>query len=307
MYLYIDEGGPKELWQAALGGNAMLVTPEDTFDKAQIEYALVWNPSTLALYGYPNLKGICNLGAGVDELLGGDTYLPDVPIIRLVDPTLRADMIEYVIWAIARHRRGLDNYYNYFGGTTLEYDATYHKRLNIGIMGLGYIGGRLAKTLTDLGPNYKVSGWAKSKHVILGARTYVGWKEFNTFLTNLDVLVCTLPLTPVTQGIISRKELSRLRKGAHVINIGRADHVDMDALLKAMVSKQISGATLDVYDPTPKTHSGLYLASVPGLFMTPHIAGRLDFDAASNQIERAISAIEQGRTPDNTVDTIKGY
>ena len=95
--------------------------------------------------------------------------------------------------------------------------------------------------------------------------------QLDAFLQRTEILVCLLPLTPTTAGIINATTLAQLPKGAQVINVARGGHVVDEDLIKALDSDHLAGAVLDVFheEPLPLDHP---FWENPKVTITPHVA-----------------------------------
>jgi glyoxylate/hydroxypyruvate reductase A len=174
----------------------------------------------------------------------------------------------------------------------------------VGILGLGEIGTLCAERLRDLG--FVMSGWSRTKKTVSGVKSYAGQGEFAAFLGSMDILVCLLPLTPDTKGILNAKTFALMPKGAYIINAARGGHQVEKDIVAAIDSGQLSGATLDVFEtePLPETSP---LWKHPKITMTPHIAAISEPSASVRQVIAGIATFEEGERPDNVVDLSKGY
>lgn len=279
------------------------IVPWKTGD-APADYAVVWAPSQEFLDAQPRLKGIFNMGAGVDALL--KLRLPaNVPVVRLDDAGMSVQMAEYVCQAVIRHFRELDGY---------EADAragkwTFRKPnaradFTVGIMGLGVLGERVAKALTAF--EFPVLGWSRIAKTIDGVHCYAGQAQFNDFLAATRVLVCLMPLTPETTNIMNRDTLSRLKPGAFVINVARGAHLVEEDLLALLEDGQVAGATLDVFrtEPLPVGHA---FWAHPKITITPHTSARTLREETIAQIAGKIAAMARGEPVAGVVDLSRGY
>lgn len=303
-----DDAGEFEAWRKPLlaADPAMdLRYWPDTGPVEDIEYALVWLPKPGDLRRYPNLKVIFNLGAGVDKLLADKTLPEHVPIVRLVDPGLTAGMSEYVLLHALRYHRSLP-----------ELEAQQHRRewrqrlyplakhRKIGIMGLGVLGADAAAKLRAL--DFDVAGWSQSPKSLPGVTSFHGTDGLAPFLARSEILVCLLPLTAETRGILDARLFARLPKGAFLINAARGQHlVDAD-LLAALESGQIAHATLDVFhtEPLPTDHP---FWSHPKVTVTPHVASLTQPETAIPVVLDGIRRHKAGLPIPNTVDLKRGY
>ncbi|MDA0305218.1 MAG: glyoxylate/hydroxypyruvate reductase A [Proteobacteria bacterium] len=277
---------------------------ENIGDPGNIEFALVWGPKKGALKAFPNLKAILSLGAGVDHLLGRD--LPGgVPVARLVDPGLTRGMREYVIyWTIHYHRRFGEYAANAAAKTWRQFPQANTCKRRVGIMGLGMLGADAAAHLTAL--QLDVAGWSRSAKTIPGVTCYDGEDGLGDFLARTEILVCLLPLTPETTGIINANTLAQLPKGAAIINAARGPHVVDGDLIQALDSGHVAGATLDVFhiEPLPGDHA---FWEHPKINLTPHAASLTTPETAVIPVAENIRRVLGGDAPEPLVDMDAGY
>jgi glyoxylate/hydroxypyruvate reductase len=274
-------------------------------DPATIDYALVWRPEPGFLASLPNLKLILSLGAGVDHLLG-DPRLPlHLPIVRLVDPHMIDAMSEYVVLQVLRlHRRDLDYRTQQEAGVWRELDQQNAGERRVGILGLGELGQDTAKKLKALG--FDVAGWSRSEKAVAGVRSYAGAAGLAPLLGRSEIIVCLLPLTAETEGILNKSTLALLPKGAALVNAARGAHLVEEDLLAALASGQISAAVLDVFreEPLPVDHPFWHH---PRVVVTPHIAAFTNPATAAPIILDNIRRFAEGRPLLNRVDPARGY
>lgn len=306
--LFISSTDDPDAWLSTLAAELpdleMRVWPQ-MGDAGTIRYALVWNPPRGLLASLPNLKAVLSLGAGVDALLADPTLPPDLPVVRLVEPGLTAGMTEYVVWqALAWHR-------NERAYRTQQAEGRWQKcreqlawQRSVAVMGLGEMGLAAARALAALG--FRVSGWSRTPRRIDGIDCHAGWAGLDAFLAAAECLVCLLPLTGETQGILNAGVFARMPRGAHLINAGRGGHLVEADLLDALASGQLGGAALDVFthEPLPPGHP---FWSHPHITVTPHVAAVTHGHTAAPSIAAAIRELDQGRLPPQTVDRQRGY
>jgi glyoxylate/hydroxypyruvate reductase len=271
------------------------------------DYAIVWAPPQQFLDEQIGLKCIFNIGAGVDALLKLDLP-PQVPVIRLDDAGMSAQMAEYVCHAVIRHFREFDAYEKDEAACKWSYRKPLSRRdFPIGVMGLGALGGHVARAVAQL--DFPVSGWSRSARTIDGIKCFSGPDEFNNFLAATRVLVCMLPLTPETQGIMRFDTLSRLLPGGYVINVARGDHLVDNDLIALIDNGHLAGAMLDVFriEPLPPAHAFWHH---PKIRVTPHMSARTYRGDGIAQIAGKILALERGdalASLAGVVDRKKGY
>jgi len=273
-------------------------------DPAAVDSILVWIPPEGGLARFPNLKAIQSLGAGVNQL--DLKSLPRrVPVARLVDPGLSVSMRDYCVWAVLRHYRGLDVHAeNQPRKTWVYYIPPPKNAVSVGVMGLGELGAEVARAVADLG--FSVRGWARTPKTIDRVACFSGAAGLAEFASKTDILICLLPLTPETRGILARPLFEMLPKGARLINVGRGDHLVEADLLAALETGQIASATLDVFsrEPLPPEHP---FWSHPKITVTPHVAAfGSPVSAAPVVVENLRRAV--ARKPLlNQVDIDRGY
>ena len=271
---------------------------------AQADHAVVWAPPQQLLDEQPGLRGLFNIGAGVDALLKLNVP-PQTRIVRLDDAGMSVQMAEYVCHTLIRHFREFDVY---------EADAregrwSYRKpRLRrdfpVGIMGLGVLGERVAKAVAQF--EFPVLGWSRSPKAIDGVKVFSGEAQFDEFLSSTRVLVNLLPLTEATRGILNRETLGKLRPGGYLISIARGAHLVEDDLIPMLDAGQLAGATLDVFqvEPLPAGHA---FWRHPKITVTPHGSARTLREESITQIAGKIRAMEQGLPVSGVVDPVRGY
>lgn len=281
----------------------------DTGDDAAIEYALVWRPPAGELATFSGLKAVFSIGAGVDHLIG-DAALPDAPIVRFVDPSLTLRMREYVLLHVLLHQRRMLDYADLQRERVWrEIDQPAADAVRVGVMGLGVLGTACARALSEIG--FQVAGWSRTEKTIDGVACHAGGDGLRAFLARTDILVCLLPLTPDTKGILSASLFARLARdgvlpGPVLINAGRGGlQVEAD-ILAALDSGVLSGCSLDVFEQEPlPSRSPLWRH--PRVVITPHTASVSDPGAVCRHVLAQIARAEAGDAYENVVDRGLGY
>lgn len=271
----------------------------------EIEYCLAWMHRQGDLKRYPNLKTIFWLGAGVDHLLKDKDLPRQAIIVRLVDPGLTAGMTEYVLLHVLRYHRRTPEF-EAFQRQCLwrKLDTPLAKDRKVGIMGMGVLGQDAAAKLVSLGLD--VAGWSNSPKVVPGVTCFHGDAQLEHFLRRTEILVCLLPLTPATSGIINARNLAALPQGAYVINAARGGHVVDAELIAALDRGHIAHATLDVFSPEPLPVEHPFWRH-PKITVTPHVASQTISETASQVVIEGLKAVRAGRRPAHVVDLQKGY
>jgi len=268
------------------------------------DYAVVWAPPQSFLDEQAQLKGIFNIGAGVDALL--KLRLPaKAKVVRLDDAGMSAQMAEYVCHAVIRHFREFDG----FAADVAQRIWSFRKprrraEFPIGVMGLGVLGERVAKALASF--EFPVNGWSRSAKVTEGVCCFTGPEQLDAFLAATRVLVCLLPLTPDTRDIMRLETLARLKPGGYVINVARGAHLVDEDLVTLIDRGHLSGATLDVFrtEPLPQSHPFWHH---PKITVTPHTSARTLRDESIAQIVGKIQALERGEPVAGIVEPDRGY
>ena len=270
----------------------------------EIEAALVWKPPPGLLAGLPRLRLVLSLAAGVDALLA-DPSLPDLPLCRLIDPSLTRTMSEFVLLQVLKYHRGLDRY------ARQQREGRWRLELpqppcatRVGIMGLGELGADAARTLLRHG--FAVHGWSRSRKELDGIACFAGEARLGPFLAEADILVCLLPLTPETRGILNADLFARLPRGARLVNVARGAHlVDAD-LITALDAGQLAHASLDVFqaEPLPAGHP---FWKHPLIDVTPHAASYGLPESAAEAVADNLRRLADGRPLLGLVDRARGY
>lgn len=268
------------------------------------DYAVVWAPPQAMFDEQPALRGVFSLGAGVDALLS--LRLPaGASLVRLNDAGMSVQMAEFVSHAVIRHFRELDVYESEMAeGRWAFRKPRSREDFPVGIMGLGVLGVRVAQAIAQF--EFPVLGWSRSEKTIPGVRCHAGLDELDAFLGATRVLVCLLPLTSETEGIMNRRTLGRLLPGAYVINVARGGHLVEEDLLALIESGHVAGATLDVFrtEPLPAGHP---FWNQPKIVLTPHTSARTLREETIAQIAGKILRMERGEPVAGVVDPERGY
>ena len=281
----------------------------DVPDREAIHYVLAWRPPAEAFANLPNLKAVFSLGAGVDHVVGNEA-LPDVPIVRVVDPDLTTRMTEWVtLQVLLHHRQHLAYARQQAAHQWRELRQPVANDVRVGIMGLGELGRDAAEVLARLG--FQVAGWSRSAKDIPGIETFHGDEGLTAFLGRTDILVVLVPLTPETRGILNASVFDRLAKdgalgGAVLINGGRGGLQVADDILAALDDGRLVGASLDVFEPEPLPAESPFW-SHPRVVLTPHVAASSEASVLADGIHQQILDFEAGKPLVNLVDVARGY
>lgn len=278
----------------------------DAGDPADIEAAVCWTQHDMAeLRRYPNLKLLVSMGAGVDHLLRPPGPPPGVPVARLVDARLTQGMTEWVLLNVLRfHRQDLAYRAQQQARVWHELPAPETSARRVGVLGLGELGTAAARAIGALG--FPVMGWTRRPRSVAGVATFHGADGLDAMLRRADILVCLLPLTPDTRGVINARSLALLPRGAFVINAARGGHVVAEDLLAALDAGRVAAAALDVFEPEPLPREHPFW-SHPRVLVWPHAASITIPSSAAPQVVENIRRAREGRPLLNLVDFRAGY
>ena len=258
----------------------------DNIDLAAVTHVAMWRLPVEQLAAMANLEAICMMGAGFDHL--ELDALPDVPIVRLVDPAMANDIALYVLsWAV-HFQREFDRFSAHQTAATWRDNVApvFQRDYTVGVFGSGAIGQVVLDTCAHHG--FATLGWSRSNHD----------RPLGQFFTDCDLVVDLVPLSAATRGVIGAAELRALGDGV-LINVGRGATIDTDALLEAL-DGQLRAAVLDVFEIEPlPADSPLW--SHDKVTVTPHIAGRSDPVTAAPIIAASIAELRSGALPATTV------
>ncbi|MEB8387807.1 glyoxylate/hydroxypyruvate reductase A [Rhodobacteraceae bacterium KMM 6894] len=251
---------------------------------------------------YTRCKAVLNLWAGVEDVVGNTTLTQ--PLARMVDHGLEQGMVEWVTGHTLRHHLGMDLHIHGQDGVWRKDAPPLASERPVTVMGMGELGTACARALAGLG--FPVTGWSRSPKDIPGVTCLSGDDGLEHALETAQILILLLPLTPATENLLNADRLSRMPRGAFIVNPGRGPLIDDDALLDALDSGQIAHATLDVFrvEPLPVDHP--YWAH-PRVTVTPHIASETRASSASQVIAENIRRGEAGEPFLHLVDRTLGY
>lgn len=299
--LFASQTEKAELWlpllRQALPEDELVALPDKSVD-----IALVATPpaGTFQKLGRPKL--VQSLWMGVEKLLADPTYPRGVPLARLVDPGMVAAMSETVIAHVIDWHRHL---YRYRAHQAARQWKRIEQRLagdrTVGLLGLGELGADAARKLLALG--FNVAGWSRRAKALAGVQCFT---DLQSMLRMTDALVCLLPLTRETAGILNARTFVLMRRGGCVINLARGAHLVMRDLFGALDNGWLAHAYLDVFEPEPLPRDDPTWEH-PGITVTPHIAALTDPRTAVPKVVENIERVRRGETPANLVDFSAGY
>lgn len=274
-------------------------------DAAAVDIALVAAPPEGVLGRFAKLRFIQSLWMGVDGLLADPSLPRGVPVARLIDPGMVAAMSETVLARVLDWHR---QFYRY----RAQQAARQWKPLkqfmaadrSVGLLGLGTLGRDAAEKLVAL--DFRVCGWSRHNKTIPGTVCHTGAGGLDAVLKQSEALVCLLPLTGATRGILDADRLALLPKGACVISVGRGAQIVERDLLSALDAGRLAHAYLDVFEtePLPADHPFWRHSQVS---ITPHIAALTEPRTALAKVVSNLQRFARGDPPEGLVDTAAGY
>lgn len=271
----------------------------------EVDMAIMWNQPPEVTHDMPQLALLSSLGAGVDHILRDDSLPADIPVVRIVDPGLTVDMRRYLLMAVLHFHKNMPRLLHLQRQHRWGNGNGANIPLRIGIMGLGVLGADIAHHLHQIG--FDVYGYSNSPRQLEGIATYSEAKgEMEAFLAQINCLICLLPLTDQTRGILNRDLFGQLPQNSFLINVGRGGHLVEGDLIWALDRGIIRGAFLDVLNEEPPGDEHPFW-EYPEIIMTPHIASITDQEAAARQIAENYRRLKNGQPLLNTVDRQKGY
>jgi len=280
------------------------VYPDDT-NRENTDFILAWNPPKDVFHKYPNLKVVASMGAGIRHITKNKSLSAEVSVTKIEDDQLIEDLQYFVLTSVLNYCRNIPYY------VAQQQQKNWHripykqpKETRVGVLGLGNIGLPVAQLLAM--NNFKVSGWSNSEKEIENINTFAGQDGLPSFVENLDVVVCLLPLTDDTEDILNEALFAQMPKGAYLINVGRGAHLVESDLLEALDNEQLSGAALDVFqdEPLPKDHPFWENEKIT---ITPHTASVTKPASVAHQITENHKRLKEGKELKHTISRNKGY
>jgi len=276
----------------------------DVGDASEVRYFASWECPDDLHEQFPNLEVIYATSAGVDQF-DLRTVPEEVKVVRMLDPGIAQGIVEYACFAVLGLHRQIPMYLRQQQDRHWQdHDLTAARHRRVGVMGLGNLGIAVLQSLKAFG--FELSGWARSQKHIDGVQCFAGQEQMKPFLNQCDILICLLPLTDDTQGILNARTFGALPKGASLINLGRGGHLVEDDLLSALASGHLSHAVIDVLsqEPTPAEHPFWHH---PKIWLTPHIGAMTSPETAFEVLLANIRRYQNGEPMQGQIARDQGY
>lgn len=270
----------------------------------EVEVLVAWQPPADLMTVFPNLKLLISVGAGADQF--DLTQLPaSLPVVRMIEPGLTQGMVEYVTFAVLGLHRDMPRYFQQQRAAQWQtHPIKPPAQRRVGVMGLGELGQAAIQQLVSLG--FNCAGWSRSPRQIPGVQCFAGNQQLADFLARTDILICLLPLTPETRGLLNAQLFAQLPRGAALVQAGRGQQLVQDDLLSALESGQLSAAVLDVTDPEPLPPEHP-LWRHPAIWLTPHIASTTQAETALAALLENLRRWQRGESLRGVIDRQQGY
>ncbi|SDX64926.1 2-hydroxyacid dehydrogenase [Roseicitreum antarcticum] len=280
-------------------GETLIAGEAAVTDPAEVTAIACWTPPA-DMSRYPNLRVVLSVGAGVDHL---PSMPPGVALARTLAPGIEAMVRDWVVMATLMLHRDMPQYLEQ-GRAELwqSHPVPLASGRRVGIMGMGRIGTLVAHSLSALG--FQMAGLSRAAHPA-DVQTFTP-ASMDAFLARSDLLICLLPLTAETRGILGARTFAALPRGAGLIHAGRGPHLDLQAMRASLDNGQLGSAMLDVTDPEPLPRDH-WLWRDPRVILTPHVAAQTDATEGARHALAVMRALHSGAPLPGLVDQAKGY
>lgn len=301
--LYLSDAARGEVFRATFARDL----PEVPFhigtapDPAAVTHIVAWQIPDRVTERYPNLRGLFSVGAGVDQF-DLAALPPQVAVVRMLEPSIARQMQEYITLGVLALHRDLPIYVDQQRAAQWRaHPIRPAEERRVGVLGLGNLGQAALRALAPFG--FPLAGWSRSAKEIPGVECFT---DLSAFLARTDLLVCLLPLTAETTGMLGADLFAQLPPGARLLHAGRGKQLDAGALIAALDAGQLSAALLDVTDPEPLP-ADHPLWSHPRILITPHVASLTRAVDGAAHVVACLKAEAAGAPIPGLVDRQRGY
>jgi glyoxylate/hydroxypyruvate reductase A len=276
----------------------------DIGDPHEVRYLAAWQPPEDMEARLPNLEVLFSTGAGTDQF--DFSVIPEtLPVVRMVESGIVNGMVEYVTLAVLSTHRDWRTYHEQQRGGNWQVHRVHPaSSRRVGVLGLGVLGRAVLDSLCSFG--FSCAGWSRSQQQIEGVECFAGAEGLQQFLARTDIVICLLPLTDSTRGILSKPLFNKLPRGATVINVGRGGHLVQEDLLQALDEGKVGNAILDVCEPEPLPSDHPFWTH-PKVMLTPHIASMTQPETAVEAMIDNLHRHREGLPMIGLVDRARGY
>lgn len=292
------------LWLEKNAPDLSLYLWPEVGDPHAVDVLITWQPLPDMLACFPNLKLIISSGAGAEQF-DLNTIPAYIPLVRMIEPGLTQGMVEYVTFAVLGLHRDIPCYFRQQAQQIWQAHPVHlscHRK--VGVMGLGVLGQAVLQPLVSLG--FQCHGWSRTPRELVDVTCWHGTDQLNSFLQQCDILVCLLPLTAATRGILNKELFDQMPHGASLVHVGRGAHLNEKDLVAALESGSLSSAVIDVSDPEPLVTDHPFWKH-PDIWLTPHIASQTQTDSAIKEVLKTLRRFQHNEPLKGVINRERGY
>ncbi|MCZ4060798.1 glyoxylate/hydroxypyruvate reductase A [Pantoea sp. LMR881] len=299
-----ERGRMWQRWLAEHAPDIQLHLWPEKGEAEQVEMLIAWQPPENIMATFPRLKVLFSVGAGADQF--DFSALPaDLLVVRMIEPGLTQGMVEYITFSVIGLHRDMPRYFQQQREQQwLAHPVKPAAQRRVGVMGLGELGLASLKQLVAMG--FDCAGWSRTPRDIENVRCWHGDDQLVEFLAHSEILVCLLPLTAATKGLLNGELFRQLPYGAALVQAGRGPQLNQNDLLAALASGQLSAAVIDVTDPEPLP-AGHPFWNHPAIWLTPHVASQTQNGSAIAALLDNLRRYQRGEPMIGIIDRSRGY